>query len=118
MAKKITLERALLSGKENKAKRTTSKKTVLFIQKLQKDTWRIHTLNQEIQKNLTDYLRRIGENTEPEIINYKGEPITVFKLTPEAVKFIKESPETYPVEHYVIYHKPKKSKGAWSYWIG
>ena len=101
-----------------KRKLFTTRKTVLILQKLQKDTWRIHTLDKDIQKIVTDYLNRIGEDALEERINYKGSPITVFKLTPEAVKFIKESAEPFPVTKYVIYHKPKNSKRAWSVWRG
>jgi outer membrane lipoprotein-sorting protein len=102
----------------SKRKIFTTRKTVLILQKLQKDTWRIHTLNKDIQKSVTDYLNRINEDSLEELINYKGSPITVFKLTPEAVKFIKESSEQFSPLKYVIYHRPKKSKGAWSVWMG
>jgi hypothetical protein len=101
-----------------KRKVMTTRRTILVLQKLQNDAWRIHTLDKDIQKSVTDYLNRIGEDAIEERINYKGSPITVFKLTPEAVKFIKESPESFPVTKYVIYHRPKDSKRAWSAWRG
>jgi len=67
---------------------------------------------------LIGYLNGKGLNSEPQAIAYLNNSLTVFMITPEAVINMKNSPEEYNPNHYMILHKRKERKERWRMWKG
>lgn len=88
------------------------------LKKLQDDYWAICPLSKKIEKALTGYLNRNSLDSDTHVIAYLNESTTVFMITAEAAINIKNSPEEYNPNHYLILHKRKKVKGSWKMWKG
>lgn len=88
------------------------------LKKLELDQWAINPRSKKIEKALIGYLNNKGLNSEPQIIAYQNDTITVFTGTPEAVMHIVNSPEEYNPKFYLILHRKKDSKSKWRMWSG
>jgi len=118
--KGIKMEKAdlqkLMNSEGKKPSVRSTGKAVLEMHKMENDEWRVIALDKVIEKVITGYLNDKAMNSEPVQTVYKNDSLTGFMATPESVLMLKNSPDDYNPNHYLILHKRKDRKEPWRLW--